>query len=91
MEITASAIEKLLSGATTDSRRRKKGENVTISFPKRKIVRFSDGEQLSAYDAFFKYVTKLAGSESPTVVMTRILSLAKNYVLLQQQAQKRKE
>jgi len=77
-------IKRLFEGASSESKRQKKGENVTISFPKRKIVRFKDGEQLSFYDAFHKYIVQLVGSESPTVIATRLLALAKNSLAIEQ-------
>jgi len=78
------SIRKLLEGASSETKRFKKGENITISFPKKKIVRFSDGEQLSYYEAFLKYIAKFCGAESPTVIATRLLALAKNALQLEQ-------
>jgi len=78
-------IRKLLEGASSESKRIKKGENRTVSFSKKKIVRFDDGEQLSYYDGFEKYIVKFCGSESSTVIATRLLALAKNALQLEQQ------
>jgi phage baseplate assembly protein gpV len=81
-------IKRLFEGASTETKRQKKGENVTISFPKRKIVRFRDGEQLSFYEAYYKYIVQLVGSESPTVIATRLLALAKNSLAIEQRKTK---